>query len=169
MVEGLLIVAGAAIAAVFGYGSWLIQRTKELSERRAALFELLATELQLFGAPLPAYDPTSSFYRDPIQLVSLDHLLEPGTVSPGKDRELYQRLVILKASLSKYNDFVRTINLAHATTEIPVVVHGQMHSAMANHYEQLCAARDEVRRLLRDTGHQGQLVLTSTASEQPDS
>jgi hypothetical protein len=141
-------VIGSIFGGVVGYSISHYQKTRDTVAKREALSRALQVELSLIGDTMPPYDVTQAFYRDPIRLSALPLLLDGGTLEYRSHDDLIRSLLLLQASVAKYNDFVQTTNLAQSVAPVPDSAHAKMYADMVQRHQLVLVARAEVLKYL---------------------
>ncbi len=142
------VVLCVVLTAVVGYGISQHQKEKEIAAKREALSQALLLQLSLIGETVPPYDGTQAFYRDPIHLTALPPLLDGGTLEYRSHGALITALLLLQASIAKYNDFVQTTNLTQNRALAPDSIHEKMYADMVRRHRLVLMARAAVLKYL---------------------
>jgi hypothetical protein len=142
----------ALFGASCGYGFARYQDALDLRARRRVLATSLAHELTFIDQRPPPYHAVQVFYRDPVRLATLDHLLDGRTLDSRKHADAVRALLVLSAAIARYNDLVKITNLAQSTAALPNSTHRQMFQALVERHRQLVGARQEVETHLARIG-----------------
>jgi hypothetical protein len=161
-VANLLIgVVGALVGAIVTYVFAVRQREQDIATRSNVHTTALSDELNDIEGVLPSYAPGAIFYRDPIRLSALPHLLEGSTLNSRTDGELIGLLISLHTATSTYNDFASSFNLAQVTGHIPPESRAQMYHDLAQRHQRVVQHKKALidyfeSRSLSRTRHEGQ-------------